>query len=377
MKKNNIFVFTLIVCICLLIALSLEARGGGGGGGRGGGGGGGYGGGRGAGGAGRAGGYNSFNRASPSMSRAQTPARDNYGMRQPQSITMPSMQNRSQMISPPATSLSRPATQVGGQSSRAQLQQFMQQNPAASQLQNRGNLGAASQVQNLGAARQTALNQYSQVGNSLRQNLASSGINNNNLFNSGFWNKYGYRPNYAARSDLWRAASWGSVNSWLGSGWSDPYYYDNGSPYTVSDSSGYQQSSGDTYNIYQGTSTQPTATAQPQQAQVVDASSTQMPLGVFALVSNPQAPSDPNMFFQLVLNKDGSITGAYFNKSVDQVYPLEGLVDKNTQQAAWKMSVGQGAPIFQTGLYNLTQQQTAVDVIFSDGSKQQWLLTRL
>jgi hypothetical protein len=102
-----------------------------------------------------------------------------------------------------------------------------------------------------------------------------------------------------------------------------------------------------------------------------------MPLGVFAITQDGDAPEvDPTMFLQLTVSKQGVIAGSLRNTLTDEIKPVQGMVDKDTQRAAWTIS-DQPLPVMETGLGNLTQDTTPALVHFADGSTQQWLLVRM
>lgn len=103
-----------------------------------------------------------------------------------------------------------------------------------------------------------------------------------------------------------------------------------------------------------------------------------MPLGVFAITPSDEADEDvdPSLFLQLAVSKQGIISGSLQNTTANTVKAIEGMVDKETQRAAWT-EVGQTRPIMEAGISNLTQDTTPVLVHFADGSIQQWLLVRL
>jgi hypothetical protein len=102
-----------------------------------------------------------------------------------------------------------------------------------------------------------------------------------------------------------------------------------------------------------------------------------MPLGVFAVTSDGQTTGvDPSMFLQLAVSKQGVIGGTFQNTSTDSVQAIEGMVDKQTQRAAWT-ATGKTRPLMEVGIVNLTQDTTPVLVHFADGTTQQWLLARL
>ncbi len=101
-----------------------------------------------------------------------------------------------------------------------------------------------------------------------------------------------------------------------------------------------------------------------------------LPLGVFALTRDSESDAVPNMFIQLAISKEGIIAGTYQNKTTDQTQSVEGMVDQESQRAAWTI-VGKNTPILETGISNLTQNETSVLVHFEDGQTQQWLMVRI
>src|SRR6185295_5064 len=116
------------------------------------------------------------------------------------------------------------------------------------------------------------------------------------------------------------------------------------------------------------------ATSIPEQA---PAAEDWMPLGVFAITQDGESNrDDPSMFMQLAVSKQGIISGTLQNTSTDKVQEIEGMVDKQTQRAAWTVK-GKTRPLMETGVVNLTQDTTPALVHFADGSTQQWLLVRL
>jgi hypothetical protein len=107
----------------------------------------------------------------------------------------------------------------------------------------------------------------------------------------------------------------------------------------------------------------------------IDAESIEwMPLGVFALVQSDQ--EEPTMFLQLAVSKEGIIGGTYQNTTTDSAQSVEGMVDKNTQRAAWTIGENKNT-VLETGVYGLTQDETPVQVHFGDDRTQQWLMVRL
>jgi hypothetical protein len=102
-----------------------------------------------------------------------------------------------------------------------------------------------------------------------------------------------------------------------------------------------------------------------------------MSLGVFAVTSDGQtAGVEPTMYLQLAVSKQGIINGTFQNTATNSVQAVEGMVDKQTQRAAWT-AVGKSRPLMETGIGNLTQDTTPALVHFPDGTTQQWLLVRV
>jgi hypothetical protein len=58
-----------------------------------------------------------------------------------------------------------------------------------------------------------------------------------------------------------------------------------------------------------------------------------MPLGVFAVTRDGAA--EPDVLVQLAVTQDGVIGGTAFNPKTEVSYPVEGIVEKETQRAVW------------------------------------------
>ena len=189
-----------------------------------------------------------------------------------------------------------------------------------------------------------------------------------------YWDHHHHRWNY-----WWCWATWGAVAGWVsgsaaGSAYGDPIYYDYGQNIYYE---------GD--EVYVGGKKTATAQEYYQQASTLadkapDATTQQsedwLPLGVFAL-SNGNVP-DSNMVLQLAINKQGVISGTYYNSATDIGRPIKGMVDKKSQRAAWTFADGKNTDIImETGIYNLTQDQTEALVHFGKDKTQRWLMVRL
>jgi len=98
-----------------------------------------------------------------------------------------------------------------------------------------------------------------------------------------------------------------------------------------------------------------------------------LPLGVWALAQEEKG--DAYMFFQLSIDKDGVVSGAYQNVLSGEKSPISGQLDKQTQRVAWK--IGSNNTVIETGLQNLTQDVASCLVHFGPDTTQTWLLVRL
>lgn len=379
-------IYSFLICVAAVAALApvfdIEARGG-----RGGGSGGGRGGGRGS-----AGGRSnqSFNRT-PSMSRADRPsqnsrnrsnynrqatARPNQGQIQnrpnvqnaqnrPQMNNAQKIQNRPQLNNVQNAQV-RPAQQnrvnTGQRDfSRSQMNQYLQQGRSA-QVDKQA-LRQRQQTFSTNRAQRDLAN--SQLADRVSNQLQRNNPGYNNWFNSNFYQRHDLTPNWDAGANLWRAARWNTAANWLSWGAAYPYYYDDygyAIPYEEEPTT---------------VAVQQTAPA-PSTTQVSEnPASAWLPLGVFSLSKDSNNAGMSNMIVQLALNKNSDLAGTYYNTNLDKAYDLDGFVDKESQQAVWKLSDNPNSPIVKTGLYNLTQESTPVTIRFPNGNEQIWLLTRL
>ena len=98
-----------------------------------------------------------------------------------------------------------------------------------------------------------------------------------------------------------------------------------------------------------------------------------LPLGVFAMVRNEQ--QHPHLIMQLAVNEQGIIRGNFTDEISENVAPIHGAVDKQTQRAAW--TVGENRQtVMEAGLSNLTES-AAPALIHKNGKTDHWLLVRL
>jgi len=209
----------------------------------------------------------------------------------------------------------------------------------------------------------------SRVADNVRQRYPGA----NQWFNEGFFDRHGsYDFLRHGQANWWGAPGWDTVANWLPYGWQYPYYY----YYPGYVDYGYPPAS----DLY----LQLTSQAMPQQTEQIPANQgvvetdagSWMPLGVFALGVSEKDAAYTNFFIQLTVNSAGDLAGTYYNAATDEARPLSGTIDKATQQAVWKISDKPDSPVMMTGLYNLTQEMTPLQVYFAN-EVQQWVLVRV
>lgn len=100
-----------------------------------------------------------------------------------------------------------------------------------------------------------------------------------------------------------------------------------------------------------------------------------LPLGVFAVAAEGESIEAPVMFVQLAIRNDGVIAGTYQNKATGETAAVEGMVDQESQRAAWAFS-GRSSPIVETGIQNLTMNETQILVHFADRTET-YLMVRV
>lgn len=183
---------------------------------------------------------------------------------------------------------------------------------------------------------------------------------------------------------IWRTATWNSVGAWLAYPAIQPTYYDYGNNVAYQDGSVYVDGEdvGTSQQYYEQASQLAQVGAQADVANATDAPDTSaegdegewLPLGVFALTRSGGTKSDVSI--QLAVNKQGIIRGNYTDTETGKTQVVQGSVDKQTQRVAF--SVGDNASnLIETGLYNLTKDESPALVHVGQDKTEQWLLVRL
>lgn len=368
---NRIAALMIIVTAsCLMFTpIEVEARGGGrGGGGR-------------SGGAARSGGSyrggHTMNRT-PTMSRASSRPTTSLAKQRPQNKPA-TYQTRQQIQTKPSVSQGRiqQSSQVAQQRPSAanrtelrnQVNRYAQNRPT----QNIDRQALGQKAQNFSSNRGNQIAQNRQLSDRVSQRLQQSRPGSNQWFDRNFFDRHNIDLGYVGTgANWWRPAAWATLASWGTWNWSTPYYYDEGGyGYPITES---------TYTYpYSPTMTYSQPEAQPAQSTQTSASTGEdwLPLGVFAVANNANAAIYTNRFIQLAINRNGEIAGVLYNATTDTAQDLTGMVDSTSQKAYWSLDNRTDSPIASTGIYNLTEDQTPVNVHFSDGTDQTWTLVRL
>ena len=204
----------------------------------------------------------------------------------------------------------------------------------------------------------------------------------NDVFSSNWAANHPYLNNYYWHNHIWPNRPWGywwgpatwiALSSWIPWNWGPPLYFNFGSNFYYADDYVYLNgrrlaSAREYYNQ---------ATQIIDKApKITDDKDQWLPLGVFAVTQEANKPS--NMVLQLAVNKEGVIQGTYFNSDDNTAKPIKGMVDKESQRAVWTFAdKNENAVIMETGISNLTKDQTGVLVHFGKERTQEWLMVRL
>lgn len=187
------------------------------------------------------------------------------------------------------------------------------------------------------------------------------------------WHHHVYRPGH-----WWHWATAAALTRWVVFGWTQPVYYSYGSGGNVYYENNVVYVDGQEYCSSEEYYQQAVDIA-GSVPQISDAEADQvewMPLGVFALTQ--EGAGDSNLLLQLAVSKDGIIAGTLFNETTGSSRPVEGMVDRETQRAAWSLVDGKNADVvMETGLYNLTENEATALVHFGNERTQTWLMVRL
>jgi len=176
----------------------------------------------------------------------------------------------------------------------------------------------------------------------------------------------------------WNPSPWNTVDSFGGFGWNQPIYYDYDTD-AVADGDIYvdgQDQGPSAAYAQQVIQLANPAVAVEEPAPVPSAGQPDewQPFGVFALTQEEKG--DAIMFFQLAMNKEGLISGAFTNTLTGDSAAVTGSIDKTTQRAAWHVG-DKTDTVYEAGVANLTQDVAPILIHFGTQTTQTWLLVHL
>jgi len=221
-------------------------------------------------------------------------------------------------------------------------------------------------------------NNFWSTRNLIGLGLAASGIGGYGGFGAGAYGPggwWGYSPwlGYQPYGYWYGNPGW---NTFAGSyGWNTPYFYDYGPNGNV---------------VYRGSNVyvneQPVGTAADyaqSAAELAEVTPEQMnaphdwvPLGTFSVATHPDETNPPRVAQLAHDNKQGLISGTILNRESGNLYTIQGKVDPQTQRVAFTVGKDSNS-VFETGLYNLTQQETPVLIHMGPTKTETWLFARL
>jgi hypothetical protein len=176
----------------------------------------------------------------------------------------------------------------------------------------------------------------------------------------------------------WNSCAWNTLAGFSDFGWNAPIYYDYGANVVVDDDvylDGQDWGSSPAYAEQAIQLANPqVAVEEPAPLQSSGQPGDWQPFGVFALTQEEKG--DAIMFFQLAINKDGLISGAYTNILTGDSAAVTGAIDRATQKAAWHVG-DKTNTVYEVGVANLTQDVAPVLIHFDTKATQTWLLVRL
>jgi hypothetical protein len=239
------------------------------------------------------------------------------------------------------------------------------------------------------AARPNAAERLSPTHDHVQALAAQGWFNDHPAFTAGWdaHHRWAWSPNDQADEDYWasnywNAASWVAVGSWLALPDGEPpqnYDYGNNVVYQDNNVMVNSQPVGNPEQYYN--QAEGMAVADARQDAAANPAYTDgklkikwLPLGVFALMKSDK--DKPEMIFQLAIDKQGAIRGNYFSEVEDKTESVYGSVDKKTQRVAWHVGENKKV-IVETGLYNLTKDETTALVHIGPDHEERYVLVRL
>lgn len=245
---------------------------------------------------------------------------------------------------------------------------------------NVGNVNVGNSV-NYSSNKQAWVDNQHNNGNVVRANTGNRywGAYNNTGFHGavvagGY--PYYHAPAFSAPGYGWQAATWAGVGAFMGAslanqqpvyyayGTGGNVYYENNTVYVDGQAAGTSQE-------YLEQAQALVAAAPP-----VDQQQDWMPLGVFAF-TREDVPDSQSML-ELVVSKSGVVAGTYHNEATGVSRPVKGTADPNSLRVALGFADGKNPEVvLETGIYNLTQDESPALLHIGADQSQPVMLVRL
>jgi hypothetical protein len=188
------------------------------------------------------------------------------------------------------------------------------------------------------------------------------------------WDHFGHsRPFY-----WWYWATAPRLSNWITYRWGTPYYWDYGPGEYIYYDDGAIYINGRWHQpapvFYENTVrlVEQAPDLTPQEA----ASAQWLPLGVFAVTRDGRAQAD--VLVQLAVTQEGVIGGTASDQQSGTSYPIEGVVEKQSQRAVWSYTDARGRRVvMETSIFNLTQPEATGLVHYSPENIEVIELVRL
>ena len=179
----------------------------------------------------------------------------------------------------------------------------------------------------------------------------------NHFHNPGYW---------------WRRSAWAALAGWVTYGYTDPWIYDYDDNVVFQDDAVYiNEEPIASAEDYIATGKELAQDRPPGDTEEIE----WLPLGVFAIATS-DSDKTPQMTIQLVISKDGRLSGTYYHWSTQSTRLIHGTVDKETQRVAFQIG-DETANVIEVGLAGLTEDTTPMWVHFGTQQTQTWTLIHL
>ncbi len=198
------------------------------------------------------------------------------------------------------------------------------------------------------------------------------------IFDDDFWHRFRgrYKHWYFDNRFSWSVeASWPNLVVWLPWKWSRPIYYYYGPNGVIY----YSETPDFTYLVpvdsnlrFIAEAVRLANTPQPLSTD----QSNWMPLGMYALSTDSDSNEMPNEYLSLAVSKGGAVSGAYINVRNNEMLEIRGAVDPKSQRVAWKF-VDKDWPIMESGMYNLTKEESTLLVHTSSHRTEPRVIVRV